>query len=148
MNLQELGTSTELKNDINVTPLVDVMLVMLIIFMIVTPLLQKGVGVSLPKAANVQPVSENASEILLLTLTADGRAYLGPDEVARGNLDKALRAAYAANPGRQFQIKGDQNLPYREVKRVIQAAREAGFPEAALVAEELKDKEHASVAEK
>jgi biopolymer transport protein TolR len=147
MNTQELGTSTELKNDINVTPLVDVMLVMLIIFMIVTPLLQKGVGVSLPKAANVHPVSEDQNEIILLTMTADGRAYLGADEVDRGSIDKSLHAVYAANPGRQLQIKGDQNLPFREVKRVIRAAREAGFPEAALVAEELKDKD-APVAEK
>jgi len=147
MNTQELGTATELKNDINVTPLVDVMLVMLIIFMIVTPLLQKGVGVSLPKATNVHPVSEDQNEIILLTMTSDGRAYLGADEVDKGSIDKSLRAAYAANPGRQFQIKGDQNLPFREVKRVIQAAREAGFPEAALVAEELKNK-NATTAEK
>jgi len=147
MNDQELGTSTGLKNDINVTPLVDVMLVMLIIFMIVTPLLQKGVGVSLPKAANVHPVSENANEIIMLTLTSDGRAFLGADEVDRGSLDKSLKAAYNANPGRQLQIKGDQNLAYRDVKKVIQAARDAGYPEAALVAEELKDK-NAAVAEK
>lgn len=148
MRLGDLGTSTSLKNDINVTPLVDVMLVMLIIFMLVTPLLQKGVGVVLPKATNVHAVSENPNEVLLLTVTGDGRAYLGDDETTRASLETALRTAYAANPNRQFQVKADQNLPFREIKGIIVAAREAGFPAAALVAEELKDKDAANLAAK
>ena len=141
MNESELGTSNDLKADINVTPLVDVMLVMLIIFMIVTPLLQKGIGVVLPMAENVHPVSENATEVLLLTLMSNGQVYLGSQPIDRGGLGKALRTAYVSNPSRQFQIKADRNLAFGEIKQIVRYAREAGFPGAALVAEKIKDQE-------
>ena len=68
----EIGSGGSLKSDINVTPLVDVMLVMLIIFMLVVPLLHKGIEVTLPKAKNVATVSENEKEVLVVGITAGG----------------------------------------------------------------------------
>ena len=135
----EIGESKSLKSEINVTPLVDVMLVMLIIFMLVTPMLQKGVGVSLPQALNVHPVSENEEQVLVVALTERGQVYLGKDPIDRTKLEELLRARFRANSALQLQIKADRNVPFRDIKAVVRAGREVGFAGAALIAEEIKE---------
>ena len=135
----EIGESKSLKSDINITPLVDVMLVMLIIFMLVTPMLQKGVGVSLPKALNVHPVSENEEQVLVVALTERGQVYIGKDPIDRTKLEELLRARYRGNSALQLQIKADRNVPFRDIKEVVRAGRAVGFEGAALIAEEIKE---------
>jgi len=135
----EIGSDQSLKSDINVTPLVDVMLVMLIIFMLVTPMLQKGVGVSLPKARNVQGVSDSDNEVVTVVVTETGQLYLGSQPVERSRLVAALRLRYHENPALQLQIKADRDVHYGTVKKIVQAGREAGFRGAALIAQEIKD---------
>ncbi len=127
-----------LNSDINVTPLVDVMLVVLIIFMLVTPMLQKGIGVDLPKARNVQGVSEDKSQILVVVLQDNERLFLDSDPIDRASLATVLRMRYEANPGLQLQIKADRGVRYGDVKRILQAGREAGFRGAAMIAREIK----------
>ena len=135
----ETGGDQSLKSDINVTPLVDVMLVMLIIFMLVTPMLQKGVGVSLPKARNVLGVSDSDKDAVTVVVTEAGQLYLGSQPVDRSRLVAALRLKHHENPGLQLQVKADRNVHYGEVKKIVQAAREGGFRGAALIAREIKD---------
>jgi biopolymer transport protein ExbD len=135
----EAGGSGSLKSDINVTPLVDVMLVMLIIFMLVTPMLQKGVAVSLPKARNIEGVSEDENQVVVVALRESGELYIGPDQIDKTRLTQVLKLKFEANPALQLQIKGDGNVRYGEVKKIIQAGREAGFGGAAMIAEEIKD---------
>jgi len=135
----EVGDSRSLKSDINVTPLVDVMLVMLIIFMLVTPLLQKGVGVSLPQAQNVHAVPEDEKQVVVVALKVNGETYIGNDAIDRTKLVPALRLRRQTNPALQLQIKADQNVRFGEVKKIVQAGREAGFEGAALIAEELRE---------
>jgi|WetSurMetagenome_2_1015567.scaffolds.fasta_scaffold118478_3 biopolymer transport protein TolR len=127
-----------LNSEINVTPLVDVMLVVLIIFMVVTPMLQKGIGVDLPKARNVAAVSEDKSQILVVVLQANERLFLDTDPIDRASLTTVLRMRYEANPGLQLQIKADRGVRYGDVKRILQAGREAGFRGAAMIAREIK----------
>jgi biopolymer transport protein ExbD len=124
--------------EINVTPLVDVMLVVLIIFMVVTPMLQKGIGVDLPRARNVAAVSEDKSQILVVVLQENERLFLDTDPIDRASLGTVLRMRYEANPGLQLQIKADRGVRYGDVKRILQAGREAGFRGAALIAREIK----------
>jgi biopolymer transport protein ExbD len=137
----EIGGSESLKADINVTPLVDVMLVMLIIFMLVTPMLQKGVGVSLPKARNVLGVPEEESQVVTVALKENGQLYVGSEEIDKTKLPQLLKLKFDENPSRQLQIKADRNVRYGEVKKIIQAGREAGFGGASMIAEEIKEKD-------
>jgi biopolymer transport protein ExbD/biopolymer transport protein TolR len=128
----------DLKSDINVTPLVDVMLVLLIIFMLVTPLLQQGVGVELPQAHNVQPVSEDKSQVMMVVLKGSGEIFLDDARVDRGALEQLLKSRLTANPALQLQVKADRNLRYGDVKRIVQASQKAGFRGASLIAEEIR----------
>ena len=137
----EIGDSRSLKAEINVTPLVDVMLVMLIIFILVTPLLQKGMGVTLPKARNVAAVSENEDQIVVVALTADGQLFVGKDPVDKARLEGLLRSRLQANSAVQLQIKADNSVHFADVRNLIKVGRDAGFSGAALVAEEIKEGE-------
>ncbi len=129
----------DLKSDINVTPLVDVMLVLLIIFMLVTPMLQKGRGVELPRARNVLAVPEEKSQVLQVTLAENGQMFLDDDPVDSQSLDGALRARLAANAALQLQVKADRAVRYGDVKRILRAGRTAGFRGAAMIAEEIRE---------
>jgi biopolymer transport protein TolR len=131
-------STQELKSDINVTPLVDVMLVMLIIFMLVTPMLQKGVGVELPRAKNVTAVPESKEKALLVVLKSTGELYVEDDPVDPTTLVRALRSRLESTPGLQLQVKADRNVRYSEVKRIIRAGQEVGFHGASLIAEEIR----------
>lgn len=122
-----------LNSEINVTPLVDVMLVVLIIFMVVTPLLQVGVGVELPRARHVEPTLVDPDRIVTVVLQADGRLQLGTDRIEPEALAGALRWRYHTDPQRQLQIKADRGAPYGAIKRILRAGRAAGFPGVALV---------------
>jgi biopolymer transport protein ExbD len=134
----EIGSGGSLKSDINVTPLVDVMLVMLIIFMVVTPLLHKGIEVTLPKAKNVQTVSENEKEVLVVGVTAGGQIFVGDDPVEQTQLVSVLTGKIRGNPALQLQIRGDRNAHFKDIREIVKAGRDAGFASAAMIAEEIK----------
>jgi biopolymer transport protein ExbD len=131
-------TGQSLTSEINITPLVDVMLVVLIIFMVVTPLLQQGVGVDLPQARNVADASEDDSQTLTVVLQGNGRMFLGTDPIDPADLAAALRRRHLADPGRQLQVKADRHVHYGEIKEILQAGRAAGFRGASLIAREIK----------
>ena len=122
-----------LNSEINVTPLVDVMLVVFIIFIVVTPLLQQGVSVALPLARNVEEASTNKGQAVTVVLQEDGQLLLEADPIDWKDLPAALQTHHWSDPGREFQIKADR----REIKRVLQAGREAGYRGAALIAQEI-----------
>ncbi len=120
-----------IKSDINVTPLVDVVLVLLIIFMVVTPLMKRGRDVTLPKAS--QPEEKSAEEPLFLSMTADRKLYVEedvyPDEAAfLARLQTELRKT----PGRRLLLKADQSLTYGDIGRIVQKVRVAGVGQVAL----------------
>ncbi len=127
-----------LNSEINVTPLVDVMLVVLIIFMVVAPMLQKGVGVDLPRARNVAAVADDQHRVVTLVWQGDGRMLLGADPIDRAELADALRRCRRLEPGLQLQIKADRGAPYGEIKQLLEAGRAAGFRGAALIAREIE----------
>jgi len=114
MDLRHKGV----KSDINVTPLVDVVLVLLIIFMVVTPLLQRGKPVQLPRARLVSELKHGGDPILL-SITADGRTWIDKRAVERKDLAEALTAELAVRGGAPLVVKGDRTLDYRTVREVI-----------------------------
>ncbi len=118
--------------EINVTPFVDVMLVLLIIFMVAAPLLTVGVPVDLPKtAANALPSDQE--EPLTVTMTADGAIQIQTTDVARGELVAKLRSIIAERQSDQVFLRADGAIAYAEVMQVMGALNAGGFSNVGLV---------------
>jgi biopolymer transport protein ExbD len=125
------------KGDINVTPLVDVCLVLLIIFMVVTPMLQKGVGVILPQTLNPTKMPENAKQ-LTLAITQDGSVFVSQNWVPKESLKATLAEVHTSTPDKDVVIKADRRLKYKDVRSLMQLVNEAGFSHVGLITEKLK----------
>ena len=118
-------------SEINVTPLVDVMLVLLIIFMVTAPLMQQGVKVDLPEAA-AESV-ESSEQKLVLTLTKDRRAFLGKTEIPLERLEELLASNEKLKADKELYLHADQELPYGVVVQVMAAAKRGGAENLAMV---------------
>jgi biopolymer transport protein TolR len=119
-------------SEINVTPFVDVMLVLLIIFMVAAPLLTVGVPVDLPKTA-AQALPTEQEEPLTVTLTADGRLQIQTTDVSDADLLPRLRAIAAERAGDKVFLRADGSIPYERVAAVMGALSAGGFPKIGLV---------------
>jgi biopolymer transport protein TolR len=117
--------------DLNVTPLVDVMLVLLIVFMITAPLLTAGLKVDLPQARSALP--QNVKEPLVITIAKDGTVTLGVDAVGRDQLASAIRALLAG-ADRPIHLRGDRETPYGEIVAVMDQLIAQGLTKVALLA--------------
>lgn len=133
------GGNKGVKNEINITPLVDVVLVLLIIFMVVTPMLQRGKDVRLPKSNTVEPENKEGDPIIL-SLTKDKSIFIESDAYPRDKVKEALKQILTASPGRKILLKGDDSLTFGDVRRVMDLAREAGAKGVSLGVEEIKKK--------
>ncbi len=112
----------------NVTPLVDVVLVLLIIFMVVIPAMEQGIDVVVPGIFNVDQKTEEKTKPFLLSLTGDGKIYLDEDTVAPGALESRLRQVSRREPNRRLVLRGDGGVPYGKVRSVYRSVQEVGFP--------------------
>lgn len=121
-------------SEINVTPFVDVMLVLLIVFMVAAPLLTAGVAVDLPEAKAKQIQSEDNKPIEL-SLTKDGKVYIGKTELPLDDLSAKLAAMTEGEFDRRIYIRGDQGLPYGQVMGVLGLINAAGYTKVALISE-------------
>lgn len=138
------GGTTNLNSDINVTPMVDIMLVLLIIFMVVTPLLQTGVTVTLPKGKNpLEDANITKDTAVVISIPNDGQFYVGRDLIQ--GKDKLIQTItnrmgqLKPSDPQIVYIKGGVGVSYGEVVSVIDAIREAGFDQIGLVADKLKE---------
>jgi len=125
-------------SQINVTPLVDVMLVLLIIFMVTAPILQQGVSIDLPKVA-AGPLA-GVEEQLVVNVAKGGQGYLNDTALTAEQLREKLRAIVAARPDRQLYVRADQSVPYGQVMQVMGAVRDAGLVRVGLVTEPPPDR--------
>jgi len=123
------GRST--MSEINVTPMVDVMLVLLIIFMVTAPLIQQGVKVNLPEA-RAAPV-EAAEKKLVLSIDMQKRVYIGEAEVALDELEKKLAANAKAQSDKEVYLHADRDVPYGVVVDVMAAAQRAGITNVGMI---------------
>ncbi len=117
--------------EINVTPLVDVMLVLLIIFMVTAPMLTTGIEVDLPQTR--APRMENDEEKMILSIDAERRVFLGEAEVPREGLVEALRNNARIQEDDEIYVRADESVPYGFVLTVFSAIREAGVEKLGLV---------------
>src|SRR4051812_22919563 len=131
---EKLNLVRGVRSDINVTPLVDVCLVLLIIFMVVTPMLQKGVPINLPitEAPEKTPDTEKQLQI---SVKQDGSVYLGPTVVRKEQVQSELEQIHTRTPDREIAVKGDKLVKYGDVLDVLKACREVGFNNVGLIAQ-------------
>lgn len=120
-----LGGGRALRSEINVTPFVDVALVLLIIFMVVTPMLQRGKDVQLPKASATRSDSSE-TDLIVVSMTADKRIWLDNVVYGERELEWALSRAVAGSAHRKVLLKGDESLSVGDVRRVMLGIRKAG----------------------
>jgi biopolymer transport protein TolR len=128
----------QVKSDINVTPLVDVVLVLLIIFMVVTPLIAGGVAVDLPRTLNHLRKPDDGKDIIV-SITQDKRFYVGANSVPRvEDLARAVASERRKYPSKSVFLKGDSRVPYGTVREAMQALHDLDIEEIVLGTEELK----------
>jgi len=119
--------------DINVTPLVDVMLVLLVIFMVTAPMMQQGVQVNLPKA-NTKAMAQ-AEETVVVTVDGNGKIFINKDEVPAVNLRARLTDMFATREKKEIFLKADAGVPYGEVVKTMADIKGAGIERLGMVTE-------------
>src|SRR5512133_1540176 len=119
--------------EINVTPLVDVMLVLLVIFMVTAPMMQQGVQVNLPKADTkaMTPLEET----VVVTVEKNGKLYINKDEIQAADLRSKLTAMFASREKKEVFLKADAGVPYGEVVRAMADIKGAGIERLGMVTE-------------
>ena len=133
MTSDQSSSGSDAISQINVTPLVDVMLVLLIIFMVTAPILQQGVSVDLPKVA-AGPLA-GQEEQLVVNIAKGGQLFLNDTALTPAELTTKLAAIAAARPDRQLYVRADQAVPYGDVMQVMGAVHDAGLVRVGLVTE-------------
>jgi biopolymer transport protein ExbD/biopolymer transport protein TolR len=119
---------------INVTPMVDVMLVLLIIFMVITPMLQNKVQIDLAKVDNPTSMPDaDKEDAIVVAITRDGGVFLGQDKVATSELGGKVREKLSDKPGKTIFVRADARAQYRAVEDAIDAVRTAGVEDVGLL---------------
>jgi len=128
------GAKGGLKADINVTPLVDVMLVLLIIMMIIAPLLQQGVVLTLPAAVNAQDKPDTQDQTVV-AIDSNSRLWVNSLEVPEADVIPRLQSILEDKTDRTVYLKGDKDAPYSAIMKMMDALRKAGIEQVGLITE-------------
>jgi len=128
-------------SDINVTPMVDVMLVLLIIFMVITPMLQKGIPVDMVKSVNPRNMPDaDKEDAVVVAVSRDGRLYLGSDQTSLEELSAKVRDKISQRVDRTVYIKSDSRAKFETVVKAIDEVRSAGVDQLGLLTDKVEEK--------
>ncbi len=133
MAVLQPNTSKRPMSEINVTPFVDVMLVLLIIFMVTAPMMMQGIDVDLPETTTQQLRIDE--EPLILSVTEEGKFFLGRREIAAEELEPKLEAIFDGRDSKEIFLRADEDAAYRHVVVALAAARQAGATKLGMVTE-------------
>jgi biopolymer transport protein TolR len=122
-------------SDINITPLVDVVLVLLIIFMVTAPVLQSGIDVSVPKTKTVKQITE---ERMVITINKEQRVFLGNDAININEIGAKLRQRIRDPRNQSIFVRADENVPFGAFATVMDAVKQAGFNNVSIVTQPLE----------
>ncbi|WP_122572285.1 ExbD/TolR family protein [Pseudomonas viridiflava] len=121
----------EVLSEINVTPLVDVMLVLLVVFIVTAPLLTNSIPINLPKTESVAPVEQK--DPLVVSIDGQGKLFINKDEIQPGLLESSLKAAKDKIPDVRVQLQADNGVNYGEVARAMASIERAGITKLSVV---------------
>ena len=139
MGISKRDEGSKISSDINVTPMVDVMLVLLIIFMVVTPMLQKGVSVDMAKVNNPEQMPDaDKEDALLVSVTRDGQVYFGSDQISVDGLTSKVKDRLANKPDKRVYVKADMRAHFGSVVQVVDSVRAAGVDDLGLLTDQRK----------
>ena len=139
MALAKRDEGSKVNSDINVTPMVDVMLVLLIIFMVVTPMLQKGASVDLAQTNNPVPMQDaDKEDAVLVAVTRDGKVFLGSEQVVLDQITSRVKSALEKKTDKKVFVKSDARAKYGYVVDVVDNVRSAGVDSLGLLTEQKK----------
>jgi biopolymer transport protein ExbD/biopolymer transport protein TolR len=139
MPLAKRDEGSKVSSDINVTPMVDVMLVLLIIFMVVTPMLQKGVSVDKAQVNNPEQMPDaDKEDALIVSVTRDGTVYLGSDRIDVDSLTTKVKDRLTNKPDKRVYVKADMRAHYGSVVQVVDSVRAAGVDDLGLLTDQKK----------
>jgi len=134
MGIAVRNEGSKVNSNINVTPMVDVMLVLLIIFMVITPMLQTKGSVDMAKVENPTPMPDaDKEDAIVVAITRDGGVFLGQNKVATSELGNLVRDKLADTPGKEIFVRADARAQFRGVEDAIDAVRTAGVDEVGLL---------------
>ena len=137
MALALRNEGAKVNSNINVTPMVDVMLVLLIIFMVITPMLQKGQSVDMASVNNPVPMPDaDKEDALLVVVMRDGRVYFGTDRITPDQLTQKVKDRLADKPDKRIFIRADMRAKYGSVVDVVDNVRSAGVDDVGLLTEQ------------
>ncbi len=139
MALAKRNEGAKVSSEINVTPMVDVMLVLLIIFMVVTPMLQKGISVDMPKVNNPEQMPDaDKEDALLVSVMRNGDVFFGTDRITIDNLTTKVKDRLANRQDKRVYVKADARAHYGNVVQVVDAVRAAGVDDLGLLTDQRK----------
>jgi len=139
MALAKRNEGAKVSSDINVTPMVDVMLVLLIIFMVVTPMLQKGISVDMAPVNNPEQMPDaDKEDALLVSITKDGKVYFGSDQIQVDNLTQKVKDRLANKQDKRVYVKADMRTRFGGVVQVVDNVRAAGVDDLGLLTDQKK----------
>ena len=140
MGINKRNEGKKVNSNINVTPMVDVMLVLLIIFMVITPMLNNKVNVDLPKAAAAVVMEDaNKEDAVVVAVTRDGKTFLGGDQVTLDNLGPKISAKLENKTNKEVFMRADQRANYGKVMDAVDGIRSAGVSQLGLLTEHNDD---------
>jgi biopolymer transport protein ExbD len=140
MGMSQGGARGEVTADINVTPMADVMLVLLIIFMVITPMLQKGVSVDMAKTNNpIEMTEADKEDSILVAVSRDGHYYLNQDKINIDDLTASVTDKLTNRLDKTIFVKGDYRAKYGDVVKVVDNLRAAGVDKIGLLTEKVDE---------
>ena len=134
MGITVRNEGSKVNSNINVTPMVDVMLVLLIIFMVITPMLQNKVQIDMARVDNTTNMPDaDKEDAIVVAITRDGGVFLGQNKVAPSELGGLVRDKLADKPGKTIYVRADARAQFRAVEDAIDAVRSAGVDDVGLL---------------
>ena len=134
MGITKRDVSKNVSSNINVTPMVDVMLVLLIIFMVITPMLQNKVSIDMAKVDNAVAMPDaDKEDAIVVAVTRDGGLFLGQDKIAPSELGRKVADKLADKPGKTIYVRADARAQYKAVEDAIDNVRTSGVDEVGLL---------------
>jgi len=140
MAIAKRDEGSKVNSNINVTPMVDVMLVLLIIFMVITPMLQKGVSVDLAKVNNPEPMADaDKEDALIVAVMRDGQVFFGNDKIPVDQLTQKVKDRLANRTDKRVYVRADARAKFGSVVAVVDNVRSAGVDDLGLLTDQRKN---------